>query len=169
MLLFTTTCRHARVALAGAALLAMAVGAQAQDDSVVARVNGIDIRQSDVALAEEDLGNNIPNMPPDAVYQKFRNRDWTVGPRNARHNLRTAITARDPSFEFDAALLRRIPQPAIEIGGTGTLAGAKRSIRSLHVYSSGTETVVDCIGPTSDSAAFNSTICEPVLDSLTVG
>lgn len=66
MLLLTTIRRHARVALAGAALLAVTTSAQAQDDSVVARVNGVEIRQSDVALAEEDLGNNIPNVPPDA-------------------------------------------------------------------------------------------------------
>src|SRR5436853_7688009 len=34
--------------------------ARAQDDPVIAKVNGIDIRQSDLALAEEDLGQNIP-------------------------------------------------------------------------------------------------------------
>lgn len=89
--------------------------------------------------------------------------------RNTRRSLRNAITARDPTFHYTAALLRRVPQPAVEIAGTGTLAGARRTIRSLHVYANATETVVDCIGPTSDAAAFNSTVCEPVLDSLTVG
>ncbi|MEH3055024.1 MAG: hypothetical protein PGN13_13655 [Patulibacter minatonensis] len=89
--------------------------------------------------------------------------------RNTRRSLRAAITARDPNFKFKAALLRRVPQPAIEIGGLGTLAGARRSIRSLHVYANNQETVVDCIGPVSDAAAFNTTVCEPVLGSLTVG
>ena len=41
------------------------VHAQA-DDPVVARVNGADIRQSDLALAEEDLGSNVPQMTPEA-------------------------------------------------------------------------------------------------------
>jgi len=89
--------------------------------------------------------------------------------RNARRNLREAITTRDPSFKVDAAILRRLPEPAVEIAGTGTLAGAKRAIRSLHVYAGGYETVVDCIGPLGDAAQFNTTICVPVLESLSVG
>lgn len=89
--------------------------------------------------------------------------------RNTRRSLRAAITTRDPNFRFTAALLRRVPQPAVEIAGIGTLAGARRSIRSLHVYASGKETVVDCIGPITDAAEFNSTVCTPVLDSLSVG
>ncbi|MGO9701345.1 MAG: peptidylprolyl isomerase [Xanthobacteraceae bacterium] len=53
-------------ALAFAALLAVPVGSSyAQDsDPLVARVNGVDIRQSDIAFAEEEIGGNIPNMPP---------------------------------------------------------------------------------------------------------
>jgi len=40
--------------------------ARAQDDPVVARVNGAEIRQSDLNMAEEDLGSNIPQMTPEA-------------------------------------------------------------------------------------------------------
>jgi peptidyl-prolyl cis-trans isomerase C len=39
--------------------------ARAQDDPVVARVNGVDIRQSDLAFAEEEIGNNMPTIPPE--------------------------------------------------------------------------------------------------------
>ena len=50
--------------LLGIALTTLAalpiVPASAQDDPVIAKVNGVDIRQSDLALAEEDLGQNIP-------------------------------------------------------------------------------------------------------------
>ena len=53
-------------ALALAALLLAAPLARAQDDPVVARVNGTDVRQSDLAAAEEDLGSNIPQMTPEA-------------------------------------------------------------------------------------------------------
>jgi peptidyl-prolyl cis-trans isomerase C len=35
-------------------------------DPVVARVNGVDIRQSDLALAEEDLGADMQSVSPDA-------------------------------------------------------------------------------------------------------
>jgi peptidyl-prolyl cis-trans isomerase C len=39
--------------------------AWAQDkDAVVARANGVDIRESDVVFAEEEIGNNLPNIPP---------------------------------------------------------------------------------------------------------
>lgn len=86
--------------------------------------------------------------------------------RNARKNLIDAIKVRDPTFKFSAKLLRQLPQPGVEIAGTGKLAGATRAIRSLHGYSNGTETIVDCIGPTGDQAQFNSTICQPVLASL---
>jgi peptidyl-prolyl cis-trans isomerase C len=35
-------------------------------DGLVARVNGVDIKQSDLALAEEDVGADIQGAPPDA-------------------------------------------------------------------------------------------------------
>jgi len=53
------------VALA-AFLVAPAAAAMAQgSDAVVARVNGVDIRQSDLALAEDEIGANMPQMSPD--------------------------------------------------------------------------------------------------------
>ena len=48
-----------------ALLLTPATAPRAQDDPVIARVNGIDIRQSDIAIAEEDVGGNMPAMPPE--------------------------------------------------------------------------------------------------------
>ncbi len=40
--------------------------AWAQDsDPVVARVNGVDIRRSDIAFAEEEIGGNMPSIPPE--------------------------------------------------------------------------------------------------------
>jgi peptidyl-prolyl cis-trans isomerase C len=44
----------------------------AANDPVVAKVNGTDIRQSDLALAEEDVGQNIPAGTPEAK------RDWLI-------------------------------------------------------------------------------------------
>jgi peptidyl-prolyl cis-trans isomerase C len=48
-----------------ALLLAPSAAPRAQDDPVVARVNGVDIHQSDIAIAEEDVGGNMPAMPPE--------------------------------------------------------------------------------------------------------
>lgn len=47
-------------------LLASALPALAQDDPVLAKVNGVEIRQSDVNLAEEEAGGQLPAMAPDA-------------------------------------------------------------------------------------------------------
>ncbi|MFZ3308165.1 MAG: peptidylprolyl isomerase [Xanthobacteraceae bacterium] len=49
-----------------AAFLAVPSVVRAQDsDAVVARVNGVDIRQSDLATAEDEVGSSIPQMAPD--------------------------------------------------------------------------------------------------------
>jgi peptidyl-prolyl cis-trans isomerase C len=52
-------------AFAIASLVSMAARAEG-GDAVVARVNGVDIHQSDLALAEEDIGSNIPAPTPEA-------------------------------------------------------------------------------------------------------
>jgi len=47
-------------------LVAPAAVATAQTtDPIVARVNGVDIRASDIALAEDEIGANMPQMTPD--------------------------------------------------------------------------------------------------------
>ena len=49
-----------------AALMAPAATLRAQDDPVIARANGVDIRQSDLAFAEEEIGGNVPaQMTPE--------------------------------------------------------------------------------------------------------
>ncbi len=39
--------------------------AASASDQVIARVNGVDIRQSDLAMAEEDMGAEMAQVPPD--------------------------------------------------------------------------------------------------------
>jgi peptidyl-prolyl cis-trans isomerase C len=54
-------------ALALAAFLAapLASAIAQNSDAVVARVNGVDIRQSDITSAEDEIGGNMPQMGPD--------------------------------------------------------------------------------------------------------
>jgi peptidyl-prolyl cis-trans isomerase C len=54
-------------ALTIAALLCVPINAlRAQDsDPVLARVNGVNIHESDLAFAEEEIGGNMPSMPPE--------------------------------------------------------------------------------------------------------
>jgi peptidyl-prolyl cis-trans isomerase C len=47
--------------------LTFGLRAGAQDaDPVVARVNGTDIKASDIAIAEDDIGSNLSQMPPES-------------------------------------------------------------------------------------------------------
>jgi peptidyl-prolyl cis-trans isomerase C len=70
-----------RLPLARGALIAVAAflwtlpsgPARSQDDPLVARVDGVEIHQSDLTMAEEDIGQNSEQMPPDAK------RDYLVG------------------------------------------------------------------------------------------
>jgi peptidyl-prolyl cis-trans isomerase C len=69
--------RPLRLSLAALALLLIvplmaACGQQSTSSSgkvgtgpVVARVNGVDIHESDIAMAEDDLGSELQNVPPD--------------------------------------------------------------------------------------------------------
>src|ERR1700761_5534524 len=52
-------------------LLASAVASAQDTDPVIARVNGVDIRQSDLAVAEDEIGSNMPQMTPDQKREYF--------------------------------------------------------------------------------------------------
>jgi len=59
-------CRSLGVLAVAAFLCAPLAGARAEDDNpVIARANGVDIHASDLAFAEEEIGSNMPQMPPD--------------------------------------------------------------------------------------------------------
>ncbi len=51
-------------AAAGCLAMALSPAAARADDKVLAKVNGVEIRQSDVALAEEELGPSLAQMDP---------------------------------------------------------------------------------------------------------
>ena len=49
-----------------ALLYATAAPLRAEDSSpVVARANGVDIHESDLTFAEEEIGGNMPSIPPE--------------------------------------------------------------------------------------------------------
>ncbi len=45
--------------------------ASSASDTVVARVNGTDIRESDLAMAEDDLGENVHTLDPGAKHEQL--------------------------------------------------------------------------------------------------
>jgi peptidyl-prolyl cis-trans isomerase C len=98
--------RMALAATAAAAIVtvtAFATFAQAPDP-VVARVNGVEIHQSDLAMAEEDIGQNLPQGGDEAK------RDYLVSYLSDMILLAQAAEERrlqdDPDFKRRAALAR---------------------------------------------------------------
>ena len=88
-----------------ATIAASALAARAQaPDPVVAKVNGIEIHQSDLTLAEEDVGQNLPQGGPDAK------RDYLVSYLSDMILLAQAAEERrlqdDPDFKRHAAFAR---------------------------------------------------------------
>ena len=60
------------LALAAAALLALpADHAFAQSDALVAKVDGVEIHESDLTMAEEDMGQQAQQLPPDAKREQL--------------------------------------------------------------------------------------------------
>ena len=95
----------------------------AQDsDPVVARANGVDIHQSDLAFAEEEIGGNMPQMAPD------QKRDYLITYLADVIVLSQAADQQklgDRSRRQAPARLR--PQPAAD---GGAAAGGRQSRRS---------------------------------------
>ena len=69
-------------------------------DPVVARVNGTEIRSSDLAIAEEEVGNNLPPMPAEGK------RDYLVN--YVSDMILIAKAAEDKKIAEDAAFKRRL-------------------------------------------------------------
>src|ERR1700751_3739074 len=60
----TKTAPRLGVALAAFSVMGRVAGSARAEDKVLAKVNGTEIRQSDVALAEEELGPSLAQMDP---------------------------------------------------------------------------------------------------------
>jgi peptidyl-prolyl cis-trans isomerase C len=87
--------------VAAAVTSVMAGSACAQNtDPVVARVNGAEIRSSDLALAEEEMGGNLPAMAPEAK------RDYLVA--YLSDMMLVAKAAEDKKMADDADFKRRL-------------------------------------------------------------
>ena len=90
-----------RTLLLVTALASLAGGACAQNnDPVVARVNGAEIRSSDLAIAEEEVGANMPAMSPEAK------RDYLV--TYVSDMMLVAKAAEDKKMADDDAFKRRL-------------------------------------------------------------
>jgi len=93
--------RHAFLLLAALASVALTGAACAQSsDPVVARVNGTEIHSSDLAIAEEEVGSNLPPMPAEGK------RDYLV--TYVSDMILVAKAAEDKKIADDADFKRRL-------------------------------------------------------------
>ncbi|MGA7425130.1 MAG: peptidylprolyl isomerase, partial [Rhodoplanes sp.] len=102
----------------------------AANDPVVAKVNGTEIRQSDLALAEEDVGQNIPAGTPEAK------RDWLINYVADMHILAKYAEAHKvpdtADFKQRLAFLRDKALMDLVLRDTGKAAVTNEAMRSVY-------------------------------------
>jgi hypothetical protein len=87
----------------------------------------------------------------------------------AKEALVAQIQKRDPTFQVTKAKLLHVgPKRAVQVLGTGAIAGNRRTIRSTHIYTEKAEFVVDAYAPPSVFNRVDSQVFAPVLDSLQI-
>jgi hypothetical protein len=89
--------------------------------------------------------------------------------KDAKLALVRQIRKRDPSFKVTKAKLLHVgPKRAVQVLGTGAIAGNRRTIRSTHIYTEKAEFVVDAYAPPTVFDRVDRQVFAPVLDSLEI-
>jgi hypothetical protein len=79
------------------------------------------------------------------------------------------IRKRDPTFKVTRAKLLHVgPKRAVQVLGTGAIAGNRRTIRSTHIYTERAEFVVDAYAPPTVFDRVDRQVFAPLLDSLEI-
>ncbi|HEY3020302.1 MAG TPA: hypothetical protein VGJ32_08920 [Solirubrobacteraceae bacterium] len=87
----------------------------------------------------------------------------------AKEALVAQIRKRDPTFKVTRAKLLHVgPKRAVQVLGTGAIAGNRRTIRSTHIYTEKAEFVVDAYAPPTVFDRVDQQVFAPVLDSLQI-
>lgn len=81
----------------------------------------------------------------------------------ARDRLVGRIRAADPTFELDR---QRLSRRGIVLLGRQTVAGVPVGIRSVHLFRHGAEVVVDAYAPPEDFDRVDSSVFQPLLETL---
>jgi peptidyl-prolyl cis-trans isomerase C len=119
--------------VAAAALLlssTLAAFAQATPDPLIARVNGVEIHQSDLALAEEDVGQNLPQGGPEAK------QDYLVSYLTDMILIAQAAEQKhvqdDPDFKRHAAFARNKVLMEVLLQTEGKKALTDKALRAVY-------------------------------------
>jgi hypothetical protein len=87
----------------------------------------------------------------------------------AERSLRDAVRTRDPQFDVERVRRVRVDGArALEVRGTGRVAGRVRQMRSTHVYAKGAEFVIDAYAAPDDFRIVDDAIFEPLMASLKI-
>ena len=87
--------------------------------------------------------------------------------RRAEERLIERVKQRDPTFALRSSELIEIDDArAIELLGRQTIAGLPFDVRSVHVFSDGTELVVDAYAPADLFERVDDAVFAPLVDSL---
>ena len=87
----------------------------------------------------------------------------------AQEALEAAAKARDTTFVLQEGRQLEVDgAPAIQLLGTGTIAGQKRRVRSIHVYAKGAEVVLDAHAPEQEFARVDREVFAPIVESLRI-
>ena len=88
---------------------------------------------------------------------------------SAQRALEDAARARDPSFVVEEGRRLEVDgEAAIQLMGTETVAGQKRTVRSTHVYAEGAEIVLDAYAPEQEFARVDREVFAPMVESLRI-
>ena len=88
---------------------------------------------------------------------------------DAKEALVAQIRKRDSTFKVSKAKLLHVgPKRAVQVLGTGSIAGNRRTIRSTHIYTQKAEFVVDAYAPPTVFDRVDKQVFAPVLDSLEI-
>ena len=88
---------------------------------------------------------------------------------DAKEALVSQIRKRDSTFKVTKAKLLHVgPKRAVQVLGTGSIAGNRRTIRSTHIYTQKAEFVVDAYAPPTVFDRVDKQVFAPVLDSLEI-
>jgi hypothetical protein len=89
--------------------------------------------------------------------------------RQARDALLGAAKARDPTFTpIKVAITKVRGAPAVQIRATETINGNPRTVRSTHIYTQGSEVIVDAYAPADEFRRVDATAFRGVLRTLRI-
>jgi hypothetical protein len=93
-----------------------------------------------------------------------------AGAEASRTRLIASLKERDPSFDVEASRVRKVDGAvAVEIEGTGRIAGQRVRTKSIHVYKGAAEYVIDAYAKPKTFKDADTEAFEPMLATLRLG